>query len=98
MPVGPSLTREAEPQEGKRTPERSPRNAPGWFYRVVYRLLWTLCNAAFRVYFRLRVENSPTLRGPCVLVANHTSYLDPLLLGAAMMTPIELFTSISAVT
>ena len=37
----------------------------------------------FRWFFKIRVENSPTLAGPYVVVANHTSFLDPLLLGAS---------------
>ena len=36
-----------------------------------------------RVLFRLKVENRPDVDGPFVLVANHGSFLDPLVLGAA---------------
>ncbi len=57
--------------------------ARGFCYRSAYRALWIFCNVAFRVYFRLRVENRPSLSGPCVLVANHVSHLDPLLLASA---------------
>ena len=35
-----------------------------------------------KVYFRVRVENRPKLGRGFVLVANHSSLLDPLILGA----------------
>jgi 1-acyl-sn-glycerol-3-phosphate acyltransferase len=37
-----------------------------------------------RLWFRIRVEGSPPPAGACVLVANHTSFLDPMLLGAVV--------------
>jgi len=43
-----------------------------------------LCNAFFRVYFRYRSHNAPRLKGPFVLVANHSSFLDPVFLGAGL--------------
>ncbi len=46
-------------------------------------MLWVSCNLLFRVYFRYSVRNAPRLRGPYVVVANHTSFLDPLFLSAA---------------
>src|SRR5713101_5601025 len=51
-----------------------------------YRIGWSLSRALFRVYFRWRVdgvENVP-LRGPVNLDSNHTSYLDPFLVGAGV--------------
>lgn len=36
-----------------------------------------------RAWFRLRVEGAPPPHGPYVLAANHTSFVDPLVLGAA---------------
>jgi 1-acyl-sn-glycerol-3-phosphate acyltransferase len=36
-----------------------------------------------RVYFRWRIYNQPRLEGGYVVVANHQSFLDPLVLGAA---------------
>lgn len=41
-----------------------------------------ICGPIFRAWFRIRVENSPALTGPYVVVANHTSFLDPLMLGS----------------
>ncbi|MFY9341953.1 MAG: lysophospholipid acyltransferase family protein [Planctomycetota bacterium] len=38
--------------------------------------------ACLRLWFRLRTEGPPPPPGPCVLAANHTSFLDPLVLGA----------------
>lgn len=38
--------------------------------------------SCLRVWFRLRVEGAPPARGPFVLAANHTSFVDPLVLGA----------------
>lgn len=35
-----------------------------------------------RAWFRLRVEGPPPPTGACVLAANHTSFVDPLVLGA----------------
>lgn len=46
-----------------------------WAFRYWLRLLFCLC-------FRIRVENPPRLRGAYVLAPNHSSFLDPLLLGA----------------
>lgn len=45
---------------------------------------WAVVGAGFRAWFRLRVENRPKLSGAYVLAANHGSFLDPVLLGAAM--------------
>ncbi|MEO0478556.1 MAG: lysophospholipid acyltransferase family protein [Planctomycetota bacterium] len=36
-----------------------------------------------RVFFRLKVVNRPQIDGPFILAANHSSFLDPLLLGAS---------------
>jgi len=53
-------------------------------YRTTYLAARLLCNAVFRPYLRLTVEGQPRLEGPFVVVANHASYLDPVLLGAAL--------------
>lgn len=51
--------------------------------RLAYRAIHLVGGAFFRVFFRLRAENLPALTGPYVLVGNHASLLDPLLVGAA---------------
>ena len=43
----------------------------------------TVIRVLLRVYFRWRVHNPPQLAGGYLLVANHGSYLDPIVLGAA---------------
>jgi 1-acyl-sn-glycerol-3-phosphate acyltransferase len=58
------------------------------------RLLWRgflriLVSATLRVYFRWRVTNRPRIDGAFVLVANHSSYLDPVVLGAASPRPVS---------
>ena len=54
--------------------------------RGLYVVLWLLVNAFFRVYFRMRVRGRPRPfpRGPLVVAANHTSYLDPIVLSLAV--------------
>ena len=44
--------------------------------------------AVLRAWFRLRVEGPPPPRGPCVLAANHCSFVDPLVLGAVVRSRI----------
>lgn len=49
---------------------------------MFYRLPQFLARFIFKIYFRLRVvgyKNIPA-EGPCIIVANHTSFLDPLLI------------------
>ncbi|HIE69860.1 MAG TPA: 1-acyl-sn-glycerol-3-phosphate acyltransferase [Planctomycetes bacterium] len=48
-----------------------------WVFHTVVRLF-------FRICFRFRIEGAPPKSGGYVLVANHTSFLDPLLLGASL--------------
>ncbi len=56
--------------------------APGIVNRVLFFLFWLGFGCFLRIYFRLRSENRPTLEGAYMLAPNHTSYLDPILLGA----------------
>lgn len=50
---------------------------------AAYGLLQATLGNAVRWFVRLEVVGTPPAGGPCVLVANHTSFLDPILLGAA---------------
>lgn len=60
----------------------SHESPPGIVNRVTFLLFWLSFGALLRVYFRLRSRNRPKLKGAYVLAPNHTSYLDPILLGA----------------
>lgn len=57
---------------------------PGRLGNTLFWPLWLGLGLALRLCFRLRVEGPRPPRGACVLAANHTSFLDPLLLGAAV--------------
>jgi 1-acyl-sn-glycerol-3-phosphate acyltransferase len=56
------------------------------FYRAL-----RLVSALPRRYFRLRVSGAEHVpaRGPCILAANHASYLDPVLLAMACPRPVR---------
>ncbi|MCC6672219.1 MAG: 1-acyl-sn-glycerol-3-phosphate acyltransferase [Planctomycetes bacterium] len=62
---------------------RPPLDPPSWWNRFTVGAFRALGAPAIRALFRVRVENPPRLDGPYVLAANHTSFLDPLLVGAA---------------
>lgn len=51
------------------------------FYWVVKTIAWPI----MRVYVRLRIVGKPNVprAGPCLVVANHTSYVDAIVLGSA---------------
>lgn len=55
-------------------------------YRVLQIVLWPI----FRLLYRFSVSNRSHIpaSGPVLVVANHTSYLDPVLLGLAARRPI----------
>lgn len=59
----------------------------GWVYWPTYGLSWVIC----RLLFRLRVHGARHVprRGPCLLAVNHASYVDPVVLGAALQRPIR---------
>ena len=50
--------------------------------RLAYSILWVLAWALTRVLYRFRVENAERIphRGAAVIVSNHPSYIDPVLL------------------
>lgn len=70
------------PGQGQVAAERLARR-PGFCNNAAFALFWVLFGGLLRCWFRLRIENRPRLRSAYVLAANHASYLDPLLLGAA---------------
>lgn len=58
-------------------------------------VFWAIFGTAVRVAFRVRVEGEALPAGPCVLVANHTSYLDPVVLGAVIRRRVAFLTNAS---
>lgn len=44
---------------------------------------WLAFGALLRVWFRMRVEGTLPATGACVVAANHASFVDPIVLGAA---------------
>lgn len=57
---------------------------PGRCSNASFWLFWLGCGLFLRLWFRLRIVGSPPVAGAYVLVANHTSFVDPLVLGAAV--------------
>ena len=51
-----------------------------------YSIGWIASRAMFRFYFGMRVADADRvpLQGPVILASNHASFLDPLLVGAAL--------------
>ncbi|MCC6784831.1 MAG: 1-acyl-sn-glycerol-3-phosphate acyltransferase [Planctomycetes bacterium] len=71
--------------EGKASATKFLAERPaGWLNRISFRLLHAGSWLVAKLYFRLRVENAPKLSGPFVVVANHSSFLDPVLLAVSM--------------
>ena len=74
----------SEPATGGRAASKGAQMArPGRFDAALFAALRVAVRTSFRAWFRLAVEGPPPPPGPCVFAANHTSFLDPLLLGAA---------------
>ena len=63
--------------------ERDPAAPPGRLNSAAFWPFWACAGLGARLMFRMRIENRPQIQGGYVLVANHTSMLDPVLLGAA---------------
>ena len=56
-----------------------------------YSLIWIVCWVFCRVWFGLRYvgrTNVPA-RGPVLVLSNHQSYLDPIILGVASLRPLR---------
>ncbi|MCY2957587.1 MAG: lysophospholipid acyltransferase family protein [Planctomycetota bacterium] len=56
---------------------------PSRLNSLSYWPVWFGMRMAMKIWFRVRIENAPKLAGGYVLAANHTSFLDPILLGSA---------------
>ncbi len=65
-------------------PSSDPRGGPSRWNEASFRVFHAVIGTLTRVAFRVRIENHPRLDGAYVLAGNHTSFLDPLVLGAAM--------------
>lgn len=50
---------------------------------ALFRAVRAVVRVGLRLFFSLRVDGEPPSRGGYVLAANHTSFLDPLILGAS---------------
>jgi 1-acyl-sn-glycerol-3-phosphate acyltransferase len=63
---------------------RTPGSASGLWALVNRALFWLFQQSVLlllRLYFGYRVEGRVPANGPCIVIANHTSFLDALLLG-----------------
>jgi 1-acyl-sn-glycerol-3-phosphate acyltransferase len=63
----------------------TPYSKPSVLARYWYSLLWAPCWAISQIYFRYRYSGRGNVppTGPVLLVANHQSHLDPVLVGIA---------------
>jgi 1-acyl-sn-glycerol-3-phosphate acyltransferase len=57
----------------------------------IYRFTWHICRFFFGLIFRWRIYNEPRVprTGSVILAANHASFLDPPMIGAAVCRPIN---------
>jgi 1-acyl-sn-glycerol-3-phosphate acyltransferase len=58
---------------------------------VVHRFSYLMCAVGMPVFFSLRIEGGRHIprTGPALLIANHQSYLDPILLGLCTSRPLR---------
>lgn len=57
---------------------------PGWLSNALYWPFWVCCRLFLHTWFRVRIVGAPPDHGAYVLAANHTSFVDPIVLGAAV--------------
>ncbi|MBL9076960.1 MAG: 1-acyl-sn-glycerol-3-phosphate acyltransferase [Planctomycetes bacterium] len=57
---------------------------PGRGSNALFWPFWLGCRCLLRVWFRLRIVGAPPAHGAYVLAANHTSFVDPIVLGASL--------------
>lgn len=56
-------------------------------WKFAYYLLWLPVKILFR--FKVKGRESLSLKGPAIIVSNHKSYIDPIILGLAIKDPIS---------
>jgi 1-acyl-sn-glycerol-3-phosphate acyltransferase len=58
-----------------------------WFYRFA---CWSVV-CFFKIFYKLEVHGTETIpKGPCLLAGNHTSFLDPPIIGACCPVEVHL--------
>lgn len=57
---------------------------PAWWDNCLFWAFHSVIRVSLRILFRFRVEGAPPAQGGYVLAANHSSLLDPLVLGASV--------------
>ncbi|MFO1053529.1 MAG: lysophospholipid acyltransferase family protein [Planctomycetota bacterium] len=81
--MGEALTQSSVAARRDDGPRHPAEHRAGWLNGVTVWVFRTFAWLVVRVCFGLRVVNPPRIDGPFVLVANHASFLDPILLGVA---------------
>lgn len=81
------IERDGETAPAQRAARRQPTSSPkqSVLARLWYAVLWSPCWAISQIYFRYRYSGRGNVppAGPVLLVANHQSHLDPVLVGIA---------------